>query len=170
MMEALLQSMLDQRLGAGAAIVRSSGFGPVGLPPIDDAVAAMARRGLDVSAHRSRSTTAALVDGADLIVTAERDHVVRISALSPAAFARAMTLPEFLDRAAGAPLDVAGPPRAWVEQVSAERTAGAYLGDAIAEVADPTGSMPKAFERAAVAIEQQCAELASLLTRVSSPN
>lgn len=167
MMEALLQSMLDSRLSVGRATVRSSGFGPVDLPSIADAVEAMRRRGLDVSAHRSRSTTTALVDGADLILTAERDHVVRIAALSPSAFPRAMTLPEFLDRAADTHRDVVGTPRQWVEQVTAGRTAGNYLAAPVAEVADPTGSMPKVFERAAASIEQQCAQVAALLESVS---
>ena len=165
MMAALLQSMLDDRLGDGAAAVRSAGFVAEGLPPIDDAVAAMRRRGLDVSAHRSGLVTPALLDGADLVVTAEREHVVRIATLSPAAFGRAMTLPELLERAAAD-----GPEnpdlRAWVERLTAERTAGAYLRELVAEVADPTGSSSRAFEQAVVDIERRCADLSTLLTHV----
>ncbi len=156
--------MLDERLGEGAVQIRSSGFGPVDLPPIDDAVDAMRRRGLDVSAHRSSTTTAVLVDGADLVLTAERGHVVKIAALSPDAFRRALTLPEFLAVAATSghdddDVDV----RSWVEALTEERTAGAYLREAVPEVADPTGSMPRAFEVAVNAIEQQCREVTSHL-------
>lgn len=167
MMAALVESMLTERLGR--VIVRSSGFGPVGLPAIDDAVAAMKRRGLDVSQHRSGSTTLALVDGADLIITAERDHVVKIAALSRSAFARAMTLPELLALAADVPLapDGAGV-REWAESLTAARTAGAYLREPVAEVADPTGSTPRAFEAAVVEIERQCGEVSALLARVAS--
>ena len=167
MMAALFESMLTERLGR--VIVRSSGFGPEGIPAIDDAVAAMKRRGLDVSQHRSGPTTLALVDGADVIITAERDHVVKIAALSPSAFARAMTLPELLARAADVPLapDGAGV-RAWAESLTAARTAGAYLREPVAEVADPTGSMPRAFEAAVVGIERQCGEASALLARVAS--
>jgi len=168
MSAAMLQSMLTERLGEGAVEIRTSGFGPVDLPPIDDAVDAMRRRGLDVSAHRSSATTASLVDGADVILTAERDHVVKIAALSPEAFRRAMTLPEFLSCAA----DALGDPdsaigdagghavRRWIEQLTASRRAVEYLRDRIPEVADPTGSTPKAFEAAVVVIEQQCREAA----------
>ncbi len=164
MMAALLQSMLTDRLGAGRVAVRSSGFGPEGIAAIDDAVSAMARRGLDVSAHRSRATTAALVDGADLILTAERDHVVKVAALSRAAFARAMTLPELLSRAADASRATgADGVRAWVESLTAERTAGIYLREPIGEVADPTGSPSRAFEAAVVEIERQCREASVLL-------
>lgn len=163
MMAALLEAMLTARLGASSVVVRSSGFGPAGVPAIDDAVAAMRRRHLDVSAHRSQTTTGSLVDGADIILTAERDHVVRIAALSPPAFRRAMTLPEFLSRTADVTLDTDVGVRRWVEETTATRTAGAYLRDPIAEVTDPTGSIPRAFEQAVVAIEQQCTEVAELL-------
>jgi protein-tyrosine-phosphatase len=159
--------MLTERLGR--VVVRSSGFGPEGIPAIDDAVAAMNRRGLDVSQHRSRSTTVALLDGPDVIITAERAHVVKIAALSPSAFARAMTLPELLARAADAPLapDTGGV-RAWVESLTAERTAGTYLRAPVPEVADPTGSIPRAFEAAVVTIERQCGEASALLARIAS--
>ena len=106
--------MLTERLGDGSVQIRSSGFGPVDLPAIDDAVDAMRRRGLDVSAHRSSTTTASLVDGADLILTAERDHVVKIAALSSDAFRRAMTLPEFLALAATSGGDPDLDVRSWV--------------------------------------------------------
>ena len=161
MMAAMLEAMLTERLGEGAVQVRSSGFGPVDLPAIDDAIDAMRRRGLDVSAHRSSATTASLVDGADLILTAERDHVVKIAALSPDAFRRAMTLPEFLAAAARhegpAGLDV----RSWVRSLTEDRTAGEYLRAGVPEVADPTGSMPRAFGAAVAALEQQCREVTS---------
>ncbi len=175
MMAALLESMLTERLGPDAVQIRSSGFGPVDLPAIDDAVAAMQRRGLDVSAHRSSSTTSSLVDGADLILTAERDHVVKIAALSSDAFRRALTLPEFLAAAAqggvdGAETDAGAREvlRSWVESLTGERSAGAYLRAAVPEVADPTGSPPREFEAAVAGIEQQCREVTSWLVALPS--
>lgn len=163
MMAALLESKLAARLGPDAARLRSSGFGPVDVGPIDDAVDAMRRRGLDVSGHLSAATTASLVDGADLILTAERDHVVKIAAMSSDAFRRAMTLPEFLAAAAQEGVVDAPDLRPWVESLTAQRTAGEYLRDPIPEVADPTGSMPRAFEAAVVAIERQCDEVVARL-------
>ena len=162
MVAAMLSAMLTERLGEGAVQIRSSGFGPVDLPAIDDAVDAMRRRGLDVSAHRSSATTASLVDGADLILTAERDHVVKIAALSPDAFRRALTLPEFLAAADGGHGDDTDV-RSWVQLLTEERTAGKYLRAAIPEVADPTGSIPRVFEGAVVALEQQCREVTTHL-------
>lgn len=166
MMAALLTRDLEDRLGVDAVQVSSSGFGPSGIAAIDDAVAAMARRGLDVSGHRSSSTTAASVDAADLILTAERDHVVRIAGLSSSAYVRTMTLPEFLERVADAPFDAPDDLRTWVEGLTAGRTASDYLRQRIPEIADPTGSASRAFEQAAAEIERQCALVADVLARV----
>jgi len=166
MMAALLESMLAERLGAGAVTVRSSGFAAEGLPAIDDAVAAMRRRGLDVSGHRSTVTTRELVDGADVILTAERDHVIRIATLSSSAFPRAMTLPEALALAADADHAPVADARGWAEHLTAGRSAGDYLRGRVPEVADPTGTAPRAFEQAVVALERQCLELTVLLAAV----
>ena len=164
MAAALLESKLTERLGAGTVQIRSSGFGPVDLPAIDDAVDAMRRRGLDVSPHRSSITTASLVDGADLILTAERDHVVKIAALSPDAFGRSMTLPEFLAAAAsGDDTDSDADFRTWVRSLTAQRTAGGYLRGDVPEIADPTGSAPRAFEAAVADIERLCDEVTAQL-------
>jgi protein-tyrosine-phosphatase len=163
MIEAMLTSMLGERLGEGSVDVGSSGFGPVGLPPIDEAVEAMRRRGLDVSSHRSTATTRELVEGADVILTAERQHVVKIAALSPGAFRQAMTLPEFLAAAASSSSDDGDGVTSWVRSLTASRTASAYLRESVPEVADPTGSASRVFEAAVVSIEQQCREVAALL-------
>jgi protein-tyrosine-phosphatase len=163
MMAAMLTSMLRERLGEGSVEVRSSGFGPVGLPPIDEAVEAMRRRGIDISSHRSSATTRELVDSADVILTAERQHVVKIAALSPDAFGRAMTLPEFLAAAATSVSDESDGVRSWVRSLTGQRTASAYLRAPVPEVADPTGSASRVFEAAVVTIEQQCREVAAEL-------
>jgi protein-tyrosine phosphatase len=163
MIAAMLASMLRERLGEDSVDVSSSGFGPVGLPPIDEAVEAMRRRGLDVSSHRSTATTRELVESADVILTAERQHVVKIASLSPNAFPQAMTLPEFLDAAASSGAGEADGVRSWVHSLTEQRTASAYLREPVPEVADPTGSASRIFEAAVVTIEQQCREVAALL-------
>jgi protein-tyrosine phosphatase len=169
MMAALLDDLLTDRLGDGAVEISSSGFGPAGLPAIDDAVDAMQRRGLDVSAHRSSTPTVSLVDRADLILTAERKHVVEIAALSPEAFRRSMTLPEFLSRAAEADPGPDADLRSWVQSLTEQRTAGAYLRGAVAEVVDPTGSPRRAFEAAVAELEQQCREVATHVVMCAPP-
>jgi protein-tyrosine-phosphatase len=156
MMAALLRSESD-RLD-----VRSAGFGPAGLPAIPDAVDAMRRRGLDVSSHRSAQVDGEALEWADVILTAERDHVVRIAAIEPDAFGRALTLPEFLERLDGV-RPWSSDPRARVRELTTGRTAAQYLRDPIGEIADPTGWSPRAFEAAVVELDERCALAAAAL-------
>lgn len=193
MMAALLGRDIDERLGSEVVEIRSSGFVRAGLPPIDPAVEAMARRGLDVAGHRSAMSDITLLDGADLIITAERDHVIRIATRSPTAYRRAMTLPELLQRVTDVPLhtgdasggqapltDTAGVAdasagdgpelvRAWAESLTADRSAQEYLRRDVPEVADPTGSLPRAFDQAVVDLEHQCRQAADILARLLDP-
>lgn len=166
MMEALLRSMLSARLGPDGVVVTSGGFGPAGMPAISEAVEAMARRGLDVSSHRSRQVDGSVLRHSDLILTAERDHVVKIASIDPAAFRRALTLPEFVSttsRATGS----AGTLADWVTSITSERTAMAYLRDPIEEVDDPTGTTGRTFEHAVVAIEAACSMAATAIVNAS---
>jgi protein-tyrosine-phosphatase len=162
MMAAMLESMLGERLGTDGVRVRSGGFGPEGLPAIADAVEAMRRRGLDVSGHRSHQVTVDDLTDVDVVLTAERNHVVRVAALSPQVFGRAMTLPEFLDRSSAVGRDVEDP-SGWISRLTADRTASAYLSGATPEIADPTGSAPRAFDAAVKRLEAQCREAAQRL-------
>ncbi|MEM8620433.1 MAG: low molecular weight phosphatase family protein [Actinomycetota bacterium] len=157
MMAALIAR--DLRARGYYPMLRSAGFGPEGIQAISDAVDAMARRGLDVSAHRSQQVRTDLLDDADLIVTAERDHVVKIAAMSPTAFARTMTLPEALDRAATGAGAGASDVRSWAAALTDGRRASEYLRARVPEVSDPTGSARRAFEAAVADIEAQCAQL-----------
>jgi protein-tyrosine phosphatase len=166
---AMLQRNLDELLGSGAAIVRSLGFGPEDIPSIPDAVDAMKRRCLDTSGHRSRKVTKDSIEPADLVLTSERDHVVKIAAISPDAYRRSMTMPEFL---ALAKLNepVAGESlREWVTSLTEQRTARDYINGDVAEIFDPTGSAPRAFERSVVGMETMCEQAARLIAGVVDP-
>ena len=162
---AMIQAGLDQRLGAGRALVRSAGFGPEGMPPIPDAVDAMRRRGLDVSEHASRKVTAKRVDAADLILTSEKDHVVKIAAESPPAYRRAFTLPEFCDRVATDPLADGRTLFEWACDLSGDRRTSDYLRSDVPEVADPTGSTRRQFEAATEGIEALCDTVVGVISR-----
>ena len=168
MMAAMLESMLGERLGADRVEVTSAGFGPAGIPAIEDAVDAMSRRHLDVSAHRSQQVTADLLADVDVVLTAERDHVVKVAALSPSVFRVTMTLPEFFQLAVADPFGGADDISGWLTGLTSQRTAGHYLRDDIDEIADPTGSPARAFEAAVVVLEQQCVEASGLLARAAA--
>lgn len=165
---AMLQRMLDERVGSGRAMVRSLGFGPEGLPAIPDAVDAMARRGLDVSGHLSRQVRADRVDQADLVLTAEKDHVIGIAAQSPDAARRAFTLPEFIDLVADTPAPPGVSLADWAADLSRKREPAAYLADLVPEVADPTGSPRRRFEAATVEIEALCVRAADAVAAVAA--
>lgn len=162
MTAAMLQSALDHGLGGGAALVRSAGFGPPDMPPIDDAVSAMDKRGLDVSGHRSRRVTAEIVAGADLVLAAERDHVVQIATMERSVFARTMTLPEFLELASAAPRGTGGLAE-WAGSLTADRTPGDYLRADVPEIFDPTGSAPRIFDASVQEMEGWCNEAARFI-------
>ena len=153
---AMLQAGFDRRIGPGRVEVRSLGFGPEGRAAIGDAVDAMQRRGLDVTRHRSERVTADRLEWADLILTSEKDHVIKIASESPPAFARSFTLPEFCDRLTVDPAAQGRSLTAWIADLSAGRRAGEYLRGRIPEVADPTGSSRRRFEAATARIEEMC--------------
>jgi protein-tyrosine phosphatase len=163
---AMLQRNLDDRLGAGAATVGSLGFGPEDMASIPDAVAAMARRGLDTSGHRSRQVTDQNVESADLILTSELDHVIKIAAISPSAYRRTMTMPEFLELAAWREPPAGGELRDWVTELTAERTARDYINGGVGEIFDPTGSAPRAFEKSVVEMEAMCETATTFIVAV----
>jgi protein-tyrosine-phosphatase len=162
----MLQSMLDERFGAGAAVVDSLGFGPEGLPSIPDAVDAMRRRGFDTSGHRSRQVSRENIEPADLVLTAERDHVIKIAAQSPQAYRQSMTLPEFISLAEWSDPDEGASLRTWVSTLTSTRTARDYLTADVDEIVDPTGSAQRAFENAVVAMEAQCRRVVELIARL----
>jgi protein-tyrosine phosphatase len=143
--------------------VMSGGFARPGMPPLPTAVAALAADGLDVAAHHSHSISARTVHGADLILTAERLHVMRLCEREPSAFHRTFTLPEFVARA-----EAVGPRggqslQQWVATVATGRTPASFVAEQVPEVADPAG-MPQAAVTAALGdIGELCRRLVGLL-------
>lgn len=162
---AMLQDGLDRRLGKGRAAVRSLGFGPEGEAAIADAVDAMRRRGLDVTEHRSRKVSAARIEPADLILTAERDHVVKIASESQEAYRRSFTLPEFLQRVASDPVADGRSIVEWANDLSTGRLAGDYLQSDDLDVFDPTGSSKRRFAQSVDEISAMCDQVVDLLVR-----
>ena len=144
--------------------VKSAGTQPGGYPAIDRAVRLLAARGIDVSEHRSRPLTDHLVLGADLIVTAERAHVVSIAGRWPAAFANTFTLPEIVSRSQGVGRDGASVAE-WLEQIGVERPGGLDYFDAqdVGEIEDPTGRQPAVWDRVFAEIDALTNDLATVL-------
>jgi protein-tyrosine-phosphatase len=139
MMEALLRQHLSDTGVAGS--ISSAGTQASGGLATSDTVRLLAARGLDVRGHSGRPLDELSVGSADLVITAERQHVVEIAGRWPQSFAKAFTLPELVELAQrrggrlGAPIDD------WLEILGDGRQQGFdYLDDAtVGEIDDPTG-------------------------------
>lgn len=125
--ERLLRTELDRRLAAAGAVIDVSSAGTAGLDaaPMDaQAAAVLTALGGQAAGHVSRRVDQQLVEGADLILTATREHRAAVVRLMPQASRRTFTLREFGRLAAAVnPAKLpAGPPivrlRAAVEEVA----------------------------------------------------
>ena len=149
MAEVLLARKLDER--GIEARVSSAGVLPVRSSAAPDSVAVMADRGHDISGHRSRQVTGAMVARADLVVGMERLHVREIVVLDRDAFARAFTLRELVRRGTEVgPRGRGEPLGEWLGRLHRGRRAADLL-DAAPEhdIHDPIGRPRAEFEAAA---------------------
>ncbi|HMJ75280.1 MAG TPA: hypothetical protein VK507_04875, partial [Iamia sp.] len=156
--EALLRDRLD-RLGVGAR-VHSAGLVSEGVPASPNGVRVMAKRGLDLSAHRSQPLTPAAVTGADLIIGMAREHVREAVVLDPDSLGRTFTLRELARRARQTGPRALGadgtlePFETWLARVGAGRRPADLLGSSTEDdVSDPIGLSKRTYERTAQEIE-----------------
>ena len=163
----MMGALLSQRAAAAGAplSVRTAGMRDTGMPPTQGTIDMLAGHGLDVTGHRSDLVTAEVADAADLILAAEKQHVVSVAALAPGLFDRTFTLPEFtrLGRDAGRRDGAAVP--TWLDTLAVDRPRGIdYLSAAVEEVDDPTGQRPAEWRRAFDSISSLVDEVVVLLT------
>jgi protein-tyrosine phosphatase len=124
----------------------------------------MQRRGLDLSAHRSRRLEPPLVVDADLVFAMEREQVREAILAVPEAWSRCFTLRELVRRAAAA--GARAPDESlseWLARVHAGRERSHLLGfDAADDVADPVGGSLDEFEHTATELEALLDQLVAL--------
>jgi protein-tyrosine-phosphatase len=106
----MAEAMLKARVRAGGldekVLVLSAGLAAYGEYPASvHAQAAMEKRGLDLSAHRSRQLLPELVKAADVILTMTAAHKLAVAGGAPEAAGKVYTLAEY----AGEDGDVADP-------------------------------------------------------------
>lgn len=168
MAAALLARALADRDGTVA--VRSAGVladvlaGGPRRPPAPLAAAAMAARGLDISAHRSRLAGPEDLASADLTLTMARAQLRHAVVLAPAAWPRSFTLKELVRRG-----EATGPRwpgtglAAWLAAAHEGRRAGALLGDSPDDdIADPIGGPAQGYAQTAELISDLVGRLAAL--------
>ena len=148
----LMAALLTEHLRAEGvrAHVASAGTRAGGGRPLPTTIDLLARRGIDVSDHRGNPLRTGDAGSADLIVTAEQNHVIDIAARWPQQFTHTFTLPELIDRIQLAGPRGTDPMSNWITRLNTGRPLGLdYLDDpTVAEVADPTGREKQAWATA----------------------
>lgn len=158
MAAALLADRLSNR--QVQAEVRSAGILEPGIPARPEAVAAMAERGIDISAHRSCRLDASVVRAADLVLGMAREHAREVVVLDPDAYGHTFTLKELVRRGEADPRHHTEGLGEWCTRLTAERGATDLLGSASTDdVDDPIGAPLSAFRATA-------RELDGLVTRL----
>jgi protein-tyrosine phosphatase len=159
MAEALLRHRLA---GMGVeATVGSAGLLRPDQPASGHGVDILRERGLDMTAHRSRTMSRELLRSSDLIVAMAREHVREAVVLDPALWPRTFTLKELVRRGEAIGSRRPGEPLAdWLARARLGRRIADLTGASPADdVADPYGGPRPAYERMA-------AELDDLLDRL----
>ena len=154
-MEILLRAGLDDdRFEVGSAGVR----GWDGQPMDDMAAEQLVRLGHSGGTFRSRPIDSDLVDAADLVLTATRDHRSAVLALNPRALRRSFTLVEF---AALTGLVEGGGPADVVAEAARQRS----HAPAEIDIRDPYRRGPEAHRQAA---DQIASAVATITERLPS--
>lgn len=164
MAEVLLRHHLSPL--AGAVTVSSAGLYEGGSLATAHGRAAMARRGLDLEAHRSRQVDAAMVAEAGLVIGMAREHVREAVALDPAALAKTFSLKELVGRAQAVGQRSADEGfEQWLGRLGVGHRREDLLGvghDAATDVADPVGRGPADYERTANLLDDLLGRFVSL--------
>ncbi len=159
----MLRHRLDD-LGVDAR-VRSAGLLDNGRPAQPGSIDTLALHGLDITSHRSRRVSAAILRSADLILAMAREHVRESVVMAPEVFPRVFTLKELVRRGeAVGPRAVGEKVADWLARVHAGRTAADLMGTSDADdVADPIGLPHAAYERMVDDLDEQLDRLVALV-------
>jgi protein-tyrosine-phosphatase len=164
MAAALLRHRLHQV--ASPVTVASAGFVTEGLPAPPEVLDAMAAVGLDLSDHRSRLVSPALLEDAGLVVGMTRQHVIDLALLAPGSWDRCFVFADVVRRGEAADARLPSESlRQWARRLSAGRARASLLSlPASDEVPDPMGGRRKDYERARDDLARLTARLGALLT------
>lgn len=149
MAEVLLTQQL-QEIGVRATVL-SSGSWSSGQSVSEHAVAAMAERGLDLSGHVSRLTTAELTSGADLVITMTGQHVREVLEVDVRAWPRTFALKALVARIAHVGARRSGETLpSWVVRLHSGRMPlDLMIDDPAEDVGDPIGQALDVYRRTA---------------------
>jgi protein-tyrosine phosphatase len=162
MAEALLRRHLQQR--GLPATVASAGLLGGGWPATKPAIAVMAEIGIDLSPHRSRSVTAGMVEGSDLVVTMTRQQAVELSILAPSCHCL-FQLGSLVRRAEAAGRRRTDQPLGeWLNGLDGQAGGVGVLGSALGDdVADPIGLPMEAYQQTRRILDDLCRRLSAMI-------
>ncbi len=143
--------------------VSSAGLLEGGLPVPDEVLGVMEGYGIDLRAHRSRTLTPDMLEGADLVIGMGRRHVNEAVLLDPPCWQQAFRFRELIRRGeALGPRAASQGVRSWIAAVHGDRDRAALAHRVAAdEIADPYGGPLAGYRSTA-------AELASLTGRLAA--
>lgn len=129
-----------------------------------EAVLAMNEHGLDVSTHRSRGLTPALIQESDLVLGMTRAHVDFVALRCPDAIDRTFMVRELarLGTRVG-PRRPEEPLRHWLRRVSASREPGRPVGHPQDEIDDPVGQPVDVYRTTAARLDEALGTVADLV-------
>lgn len=132
------------------------------------AAAVLSARGIDASGWRSQPLTATLIDGADLVLAASREHRRVVARIAPRAVPRTFLLQQFARYVANidSARHVDSLPTL-IEQACAVRAGMQPVPDGHDDLPDPMGQPLPAFEQLARRVERDLATIAGALAAPS---
>ena len=166
MAAAILSNRLSER-GSGL-IVESAGFLSEGVLCPPEVREVMAPLGYDMTRHRSKAVSSALLTSAQVVIGMTRQHSVDLSLFDPSVLSRTFTLSEVVRLAEACPgrgLDETL--TSWVDRIGAGRHRGGIFDLPLSEdVPDPMGKPFKAYLRTRDSLLRLTTRLADLLQPV----
>lgn len=131
------------------AEILSAGFGPGGLPALDEAAEVMLEVGVDLRPHRSRRVGEADLIASDLIIVMTRQQAMEVALLDPPSWPRAFPIVDLVRRGARTgPMEANETLRDWVARVHGGRQRSDLLALRRSDdVGDPAGSPVAAVRR-----------------------
>lgn len=157
-------AFLSKRLADAGVVasVRSAGVMRTRLPVDELSVLVGRSRGVDITEHRPRRLTTAILaqEGADLVITMTRAHVREVVALDSSAWERTFTLKELARLVRTERLAEVGDAGSWVARFGVGRTVQDLLGaDERDDIGDPYGGSLVVHRDIATEIDDLLAEV-----------
>jgi protein-tyrosine phosphatase len=165
----IVEGLLKNAVSGFDIAVTSAGFLDEGRPAESGAIRATHSHGIDISMHRSRSVTSAMLQQSDLIITMEVAHLMSINELNAPAYRRSFTVLE-LDRAWRHAAEPSATLAQSLEQLASSRSAAKLLAQrSTVEVPDPMGRNQRAFDATVDLVAPSVHRIANELIRWSTP-